>query len=75
MAQLHIVKPDKQPVGDGALPDAGAFERPETDAVQIRFHIQKQAAAGQKIHFQDIIRKRLDCMDVFFCMDIPPFNA
>ena len=60
VAQLHIAEADKNTVGHGTVPHLRVGQRPETNFIKVRLHVQQQAAAGYEINLQDKPVQRSD---------------
>ncbi len=73
VAHFHIAETDKDAVGHGAVPHLRVGKRPEAELVQIRPHIQKQTAAGDEIHLQNMAGQRLDGFNIFPVQMRTPF--
>jgi len=60
VTQLYVSEADEDAVGHSAAPHLRVGKRAEAGLVEIRLHVQKQAAAGYKIDLQDVIRQRFN---------------
>ena len=60
VAQLHVSEADEDAVGHGAAPYPRVGKGAEAGLVEIRLHIQKQAAAGYEIDLQNVVRQRFN---------------
>ena len=57
VAQLHASEADEDAVGHGAAPYQWVGKGAEAGLVEIRLHVQKQAAAGYEIDLQNVVRQ------------------
>ena len=75
VAQFHIAEADKDTVGHGTVPHLRVGQRPETDLVQIRFHVQQQTGPGHEIYLQNVALQRHDGGKIPRFKCVPPFPA